>query len=368
MKIESIEISHHRCPLDPPFHASWDGRARTYFDATIVRVRTDQGHEGYGSGDAMVGFEGYEDLFLGRDPRDLERHHRVLANLAFHRGRCWPLDLALLDVVGKIEKKPVWRMLGGRSNRVRAYASSGVLRDAAAMADAAERFLEAGFPAIKIRFRRGDWRDDIRALEAVRSRVGNRLELMVDCNQGWRMPWDTGTPWGFDDALPVARELERLDVFWMEEPLHRSDRAGMRRLRDACRVKVAGGEMARELHDLRDLIVEGCLDVVQPDAALIGGITGLRSIAALAEERGVIFTPHTWTNGLGLLANLHLTAACADAPFIEFPYDPPEWSLERRDFILREYLQADADGWITLSEAPGLGCILDEEKLAETKL
>jgi len=212
MKIESIEISHHRLPLDPPFHASWDGRARTHFEAALIRVRTDEGHEGHGSGDAMVGFEGYEDLFLGKDPNDLERHNAVLANLAFHRGRCWPLDLALWDLVGKIEKQPAWKMLGGRSNRVRAYASSGVLRDANAMADAADRFLEEGFPAMKIRFRRGDWRDDIRALEAVRSRVGNRLELMVDCNQGWRMPWDAEPPWTFDDALPVARELERLEI------------------------------------------------------------------------------------------------------------------------------------------------------------
>lgn len=368
MKIESIEISHHRLPLDPPFRASWDGRARTQFEATVVRVRSDQGHEGFGSGDAMVGFEGYEDLFLGRDPLDLERHNTVLSHLAFHRGRCWPLDLALWDLAGKIREQPVWRMLGGRSDRLRTYASSGVLRGAAAMADAAERFLGAGFPAMKIRFRRGDWRDDIRALEAVRSRVGTSLELMVDCNQGWRMPWDTEPPWTFDQALPVARELERLEVFWMEEPLHRSDHVGMRRLRDACDVKIAGGEMARELHDLRDLVVEGCVDVIQPDAALIGGITGLRKIAVLAAERGAIFTPHTWTNGLGMLANMHLTAGAADAPFIEYPFDPPEWSIERRDFILNNPIAGDGQGYVTLGEEPGLGCSMNETSLAKTRI
>ncbi len=367
-KISSIQISHHRLPLDPPFRASWDGRARTHFDATIVRVRTDEGQEGWGSGDLMLGFDGHEALFVGHDPLDLERHYQVISNLSFHYGRCWPLDLALWDLAGKITEQPVWKMLGGRSNRVRAYASSGVLRDRDAMVELAERLHDGGFPAMKIRFRRGDWKDDIRILEAVRSRVGSRLELMVDCNQGWRMPWDTEPSWTFHEALPVARELERLKVFWMEEPLHRSDREGMRRLRDACSLRIAGGEMAREVHDLRDLIAEACVDVIQPDAALIGGITGLKPVVELAESRAVIFTPHTWTNGLGLLANVHLTAGAANAPFIEYPVDPPEWSIERRDFMLAEPIRTQGEGWIELNDAPGWGSSLDETMLDRTRL
>ena len=78
---------------------------------------------------------------------------------------------------GRITGQPCWKLLGGLSNRVRAYASSGTLRDPGAMAEAAERYLARGFPALKLRFRRGDWRDDVRALEAVRARIGNRLEL-----------------------------------------------------------------------------------------------------------------------------------------------------------------------------------------------
>src|SRR3546814_3775981 len=120
-------------------------------------------------------------------------------------GRGWPLDRAVWDITGKIAGEPVWRLRGGRSDRVRAYASSGVLRDPGALAETAERFAEEGFAAMKIRFHRGDWRDDIAALETVRQRVGKGLELMVDCNQGWRMPWDTEAPWTLKDALAVAR-------------------------------------------------------------------------------------------------------------------------------------------------------------------
>jgi L-alanine-DL-glutamate epimerase-like enolase superfamily enzyme len=236
------------------------------------------------------------------------------------------------------------------------------------MAEVAESYLTQGFTAMKIRFQRGHWRDDIRALEAVRVRVGNRLTLMVDCNQGWRMPWDTAAPWSFKDALQVARELERLGVYWIEEPLHRGDRAGMRRLREAVDVRIAGGEMTRELHEFRDLIVEGALDVLQPDAALVGGITGLRRVAYMAQEHGLVFTPHTWTNGMGVMANAQLTAALADAPWLEFPFDPPEWDLDRRDYMLAEPVRVDGEGFLVLPDEPGMGLSLDEDRLARTRL
>ena len=132
-RIRSIDITHHRLAFHPPFRASWDSKPRLHLDATIVRVATDTGFVGYGSGDRMVGFGGHEDLFIGQDPLAIERHYRVLSHIDFHYGRCWPLDLALWDLAGKIVGQPCWKLLGGLSNRVRAYASCGVLRDAGAM-------------------------------------------------------------------------------------------------------------------------------------------------------------------------------------------------------------------------------------------
>ncbi len=368
MKITKIAITHHRLPLDPPFRASWDTRPRTHFDATITRVETDADLTGIGSGDMMVGFEGHEHLFIGQDPMQLERHYRVINNIQFHYGRCWPLDLALWDLAGKITGQPVWRLLGGLNSRVRAYASSGTLRNPAEMAEVAQAFLGQGYQAMKVRFHRGAWRDDIKALEAVRKAVGDRLTLMVDCNQGWRMSWDTATPWNLKDAVQVARELERLGVYWMEEPLHRGDHDGMAALRQMTDLRIAGGEMTRELYEFRMLIEKGALDVLQPDAALVGGITGLRRIAAMAAEHNLMFTPHTWTNGMGVVANAHLTAGLTDSPWLEFPFDPPEWSLDRRDFMMRDTFKAGPDGWIALGERPGMGYELDEERLQRTRL
>jgi L-alanine-DL-glutamate epimerase-like enolase superfamily enzyme len=194
-RIASIRITQHRLAFREPFHASWDSKPRTHFDATIVRVASDTGLVGYGSGDRMLGFHGHEELFLDKDALALERHNRVLSHIDFHYGRCWPLDLALWDLAGKICGQPCWKLLGGLSSRVRAYASSAVLRNPAQLAQQAERYREQGFRAMKVRFHRGDWREDVRALEAVRARIGRGLDLLVDCNQGWRLPWDTQTPW-----------------------------------------------------------------------------------------------------------------------------------------------------------------------------
>ena len=368
MKITAVRITQHRFKFDPPFHASWDTRPRRHWDATIIRVETDGGLTGIGSGDLMLGFAGHEDLFVGQDPLALERHNRVIANLSFHYGRCWPLDVALWDLAGKILGQPCWRLLGGRSDRVRAYASSGTLRDPGRMAEAAKAYLAAGYPAMKIRFHRGHWREDIRALEAVRAAVGDRLELMVDCNQGWRMPWDVAAPWSLKDALAVARELERLKVYWMEEPLHRGDYEGMAQLRRQTRLRIAGGEMTRELHEIRTLIDRQCLDVLQPDIVLTGGITGMRGIARQAIDHNIAFTPHTWSNGMGVLANTHFAAGCCQAAYVEYPYDPPEWGLDRRDFMMAEKLECDKEGNIVLPDRPGLGAVLDEKKLEETRI
>jgi L-alanine-DL-glutamate epimerase-like enolase superfamily enzyme len=368
MKITKIAVTHHRIPLDPPFNPSWDTRPRTSFAATIVRVETDGGLVGIGSGDEMAGFLGHENLFIGQDPLAIERHYRLLANLGFHYGRCWPLDIALWDLAGKITGQPCWKLLGGLSNKVPAYASSGSLRDPRTMGSQARHFVGRGFKAMKVRFHRADWRDDIRALEAIRAEVGDRIHVMVDCNQGWRMAWDFAEPWSLKDAVQVARHLERLNVYWMEEPLFRGDYQGMATLRQEVDVRIAGGEMTRELYEFRDLITRGCLDVLQPDVALVGGITGLRRVAHMANEFNLVFTPHTWGNGIGFIANAHLVAGCTDCRFLEFPYDPPEWTGPRRDFMLRQPIDIDADGNILLSEKPGLGIDLDEEKLKATRI
>jgi L-alanine-DL-glutamate epimerase-like enolase superfamily enzyme len=357
-KIESIEIHHYRLPLDPPFQASWDPQPRASHTSTLVRVRAGT-FEGVGSGDAMLGFAGHESLFIGRDPFEIERHVRLLDNLQFHYGRMWPLEVALWDLMGKISGQPVWKLLGGRSRRVRMYASTGERLPASERAESAHQLQARGFPALKLRFHAADPRQDLAVVRAVREAVGPDMAILVDANQGWQMPWDTTAPWDFKTAAWMADALAELDVYWLEEPLPRHDYRGLAELRRRSRVRIAGGEGNRELAELRLYLQHGSLDVYQPDVVWSTGILRARQLAAEVQAASAIYSPHTWGDGLVLLANLQVVAAVSEAPFVEFPYDPPGWTPERRDFILPEPVLPDEDGYITLPERPGLGVEID---------
>ena len=358
MKIDSIEVHHYRLPLEPPFKASWDPQPRASHTSTIVRVRAGD-YEGVGSGDTMLGFSGHESLFVGQDPFNIERHVRLLDNLQFHYGRMWPLEIALWDLMGKISGLPLWKLLGGRSNRVRVYASTGARLPAAERAESARQLREQGFAALKVRFHAENPREDIAVARAVRAAIGSEMAILIDANQGWQMPWDTAAPWDFKTALGVGQALDELDIYWLEEPLLRHDYRGLARLRQRLRARVAGGEGNREYAELREYLRHGSLDVYQPDVVWSTGILRARQLAAEVQAAGAIYSPHTWGDGLVLLANLHVVAALSTTPFVEFPYDPPHWTSERRDFILPEPILPDEAGYITLPDAPGLGVEID---------
>ena len=362
--IESIVVSHHRLDLDPPFPAAWDPQPRRAFPVAVVRVTDSTGAQGFGVGDPLRGLIDYEHLFIGTDATDLGRHSVVLDNVAFLDGRPWPFETALWDLAGKLQNQPIWQMVGGHSDTLELYASFGTHRPPDATVEAALEVVGRGFRALKLRFGRGDRSRDLAVLDAVREAVGDDIAVMVDCNQGWRMPWDTAPAATVAEVLPLARELADRDVYWMEEPLHRGDHQGMARLRSEVGIRIAGGEMTRELYEF-DLMLEAeSLDVYQPDAVVTGGIGGLRKLAEAVRTRGLTFSPHTWGSGVALMANAHLTAGTGGTTFLEYPWDPPEWTETRRDFMLTRPIICA--GRIELGAAPGLGIELDDEACAAT--
>ena len=360
MRISAIRLRRLRYPLEPPFAAAWDPQPRRALEATLVLVETDEGLTGIGSGDTMDGFERFAELFVGRDPLDLGRHVSVLETIAFHAGRYWPLEAALWDVAGKAEGVPVARLLGATAGRVPAYASTGALLALAARTESAVRLREAGFRALKLRIERSRVEEGLETVAAVRDALGNDAEIMVDLNQGWRMPADVEPLLGYDDVSRLAARLRELGIAWLEEPLARENVAGLARLRAESGVRIAGGELARTPAELDAYLAAGALDVYQPDAVLAVGLLRAREVAERVQAAGFELTPHTWTNGIGLLANLHLAAAVG-VPFLEFPFDPPAWTVESRDFMLAEPLRPDADGFLTVPSLPGLGIVLDED-------
>ena len=355
MVITAIRLQRVAHDLDPPFAAAWDPVPRRRFEATIVQVETDEGLTGIGSGDTMDGFEPYEHLFVGRDPLDVAHHARVLETIAFHAGRYWPLEAALWDLLGKARGKPVATLLGGAVDRLPLYASTGAVLSPGERAEVALQLREEGFGALKLRVEPDDLEQGVATVAAVREAVGETMEIMVDLNQAWRMPGDVRDPLPYEAVRRFADELGAYGVRWLEEPLAGEDVSGLARLRRESKVALAGGEMARTPALLDAYLEADALDVYQPDAVLAVGLARAADLARRALGRGRAFTPHTWTNGIGLLANLHLTAGVGGGPYLEFPYDPPGWTPKRRDFMLAEPIVPDSDGCLAVPSAPGLG-------------
>ena len=360
VRITGIRLDRLLLPLDPPFPAAWDPVPRGSFAATIVRVETDEGVTGIGSGDTMAGFDAFEHLFLGQDPTAIARHVRVLETIDFHAGRYWPLEAALWDLLGKVAGLPVATLFGGAIDGIPAYASCGSLLAPAARAESALRLREEGFLALKIRIDPRRLEEGLTSVTATRHAVGDSMAIMVDLNQGWRMAGDTSRSLDPVAAREIAARLADDGVLWVEEPLAGTDLRGLAALRaSAPGIRIAGGEMTRTLPELLAAVEADAFDVHQPDVVLTG-LSHARTIAQLALARNRWFTPHTWTNGIGLRANLHVAAGVGGGPFIEYPYDPPGWTAKRRDFMLAEPIRPGPDGVLRLPSEPGLGVVLDE--------
>ncbi|HVL80353.1 MAG TPA: mandelate racemase/muconate lactonizing enzyme family protein [Actinomycetota bacterium] len=372
MRIEKIEAWICHFPLPAPFAPSWVPGVPSEANSCVVyRITTSDGVQGAAAGIAV--FEeaaGYVPILRaylsGREVTSVEDILKTLRSSTQVLGyRAWHVEPALWDIIGKVAGLPVYKLLGGARDRLQAYASTGELKLPAQHVETCEQLRDLGFRAVKLRVRHPSIAEDIAVVEAVREAMGDDFTIMVDANQGWRVHGLGPYPeWDFKRALRFAQACEELDVYWLEEPLYQHDYEGYAALRGQTDVRIAGGEMLADLHPFRELLVRGGLDIVQPDVALSGGILFSRKIAILAETFGAEYAPHTWTNGLGLAANLHCMGAAANAGWCEFPFEPGSWVPEARDAMLTRTLDIDPDGAIAVPQGPGLGVEVDWEAVA----
>jgi L-alanine-DL-glutamate epimerase-like enolase superfamily enzyme len=372
MKITRVLCRLVDLPLPAPFHPAWArGRNQANILMVLVSLETDAGITGHTAAhaglEAAVTVERFVAPYLiGQDPMRIERLTGILRDAEILGPPSYFMEVALWDIVGKQAGLPVYLLWGGAQDRVRAYCATAELRSPEQRVEDVHRVISEGYRGVKLRFHHDDVRDDLKVVEAIRKAVGDRIEIMIDANQAGIEPGlSAHRIWGFQRALAVARELEQLGVNWLEEPLTRYDHDGLARLRDRLdRIRIAGGEDNHGLHEFKQLIDRGCFDILQPDALLSEGVFQLRKVAAMAEAANLEIAPHTWGNGMGLLANLHLAAASPNCGWLEFPHDPPSgYTASARDQMLRDSLQIDANGDVAVPDLPGFGFLLDEDRI-----
>lgn len=371
-RIERIELFHVEVPLTKPVWPSWiPGYPQTHARSTLLRLTTDDGLTGVSAGMAFSRErEGLGDLLggflMGIDADDIDTVRQRLREATYLGWRNWWIEAAFWDLRGKLRGLPVYRLLQHRDEvveRVPVYASSAEVRpwrDRRAWVDDVRR---KGIRAIKLRVKDPARRDDVSTVRDARAELGDDFVLAVDANQGWAVSlFDPTPPWDLDYATEVGKAYDDLGVAWFEEPLGMHDWDGMAELRRRLRTPVAGGELHGDWHELRPLFEHECLDKYQPDATFCGGLTVSRQVMAECRARGLQFSPHTWSVGIGLVINLHAFAAWEDRKWLEYPYEPPGWVPEAREGVIPP-VEVGRDGTIAVPQEPGLGLHIDEKRL-----
>ena len=370
MKIVEVKAWLCHYPLPATFYPTWiPAFPQTRNTCLILALKTDEGIEGYTAGvgildeaKSLVGL--LRPFLLNRDPFNIEDTLKMLRSALFLGYKAWFVEVALWDIIGKAAGKPVYKLLGGGPGVLRAYCSTGELHAPEKRAEEVLKLKEMGFKAVKLRVKAMEMRDDIAQVEKVRAAVKDDFTLMVDANQGWPIHAFGAYPtWTLKRAMATCKAYEELGVSWVEEPLFKTDYDGYTALRQSTSVAIAGGEFNVDLSEFRELIERNCLDIIQPDVTISTGILNAKKVAGMAEAHNLEFSPHTWTNGLGLAANLQLMAACPNCLYCEFPFEPPGWVPGARDFMLKQPFQIDKDGNIKVPDKPGLGVELDFAKI-----
>ena len=369
MKITAIELYHVSVPLKQTFWPTWiPGYPQTHNRFTLIKIVTDEGIEGYAAGSAMGRErEGLGDLLggylIGADPTDIDRVQSLLKQAGYLGWRNFWIEPACWDILGKMQGKPVYELLGGKARPIEVYCSTGEMHDPERRVDELLAMRERGFRTAKLRVKNDRLEDDIRHIRTVRKGLGTKMTLGVDANQGWLVTIvDRPPAWDLKRAKEFARACHDHRIEWIEEPLDSRDYDGNAALRRASKVKISGAELNYGWDEIKIMLEKDCFDVYQPDATFAGGIAQVRMVMEACRKKKRLFSPHTWTNGIGFYVNWNMVLADpGNALPLEYPLEEPSWVPEQREGIIDPIIPEK--GVLAPFTRPGLGFEIDRKLL-----
>ncbi len=331
---------------------------------TYLEIQTDQGLAGIGPAMDDRSLHNAQKQLIGRDPFDIGE---LAGPLRYYVGgrAVSSLEIALWDLAGKASNQPVYKLWGAKKDRVPAYASMIQLSTPEERVRMALQLQSEGWKAIKLRLHYPTMREDIALVAAVRKAVGDSMQIMTDANQAQSSTgWQPGVVWDFRRALETARELEKLNVYWLEEPLRRYDWDALAELNRQVSIPIAGGENNVGVHEFRTMLEKGVFDILQPDIMVADGVTGFREIAALTAAWNKIVIPHHGGGNLGTIAQLHAIASWPNAPWIEILHDPPVAPYTNGFAMMENAPKVDRDGYLNLPQGPGRGVTINRAMIS----
>ncbi len=331
----------------------------------FLEVRTDQGLVGIGPSIDLALLPTVQQVLVGKDPFDTEQLYARMR----YEGVCERyngganVDIALWDLVGKACGQPIYKLLGGGRDKVGTYAAMIKLSNPEERANMAAALAAQGWTAIKLRLHNSTMKEDIAVVEAVRARIGEKMQIMTDANQAENPGhWQPGALWDFRRALETARQLEGLKCAWLEEPLPRFAFEQHADLRKQVGIPIAGGENNFGVHEFHWMLQQSVFDILQPEVMLAGGISDVRKIGVLSEAFDRQVTPHVAIEEpIGAIAALHLVASWPRGNLLELDHDPPICDYSKRFAIFSNPPAVDQEGCISVPQGPGLGVEINPE-------
>jgi len=250
------------------------------------------------------------------------------------------IEIALWDILGKVKRQPLYRLLGGtEARRLPTYVSLLRYHSPPEIAQVVARCLEAGFHAIKLH------QTDLKSVEIARRVAGDRVELMLDVN----------CPWNKEEAVTAARALAPYRLAWLEEPIWPpDDYSSLAYVRQGTSIPIASGENEGTIYGFQHLIAREAADIVQPSVTKVGGIGEWRRVAEFALRHGTQVAAHSFYFGPGFVATLHLMAALPGCTYVEVAGCSLEAPLLNESFDF-------SGGQVSVPEGPGLGVSLNNE-------
>lgn len=346
--------------LPRPTVTSWGKYSEV--SIVLVEIRTDAGIVGVGESLARFSPKAYAELIetslkprlVGQNATDIMAHWRTMRRALSGRAggmlieAIAGVDIALWDILGKVAGLPIYRLLAGVGRtEVPCYAASVNWGSDEFMDEELDRYLEKGFPRIKVKIA-NPVKDACRRIERLRKRAGDDIELCVDANWAYTL----------EEAVEVGRALTANNYFWFEEPLRPEDELGYEELHRRCATPLAAGESNYTLDQAMRLVSNRTLSYLQPDVARSGGITETRRMAEFAAAHGVQYAPHIGMSGIICeTASVHLAAAMLNLRAMECETDESPF----KTWITGAASGADRqkNGLLPVPTGPGLGIEID---------
>ncbi len=362
MKITDVTLESYRWPRTRPIR---NGKyTYTHSGLTAILVHTDEGVTGLGlgSGNRDVTpsmLELFKPHLIGRDPFDVERIWADMwaPKLVGRRGLTTrvisAIDIALWDLRGKVCGKPLYKLLGGYTDRIPTYIAGGYYEEGKGLEELAqemEQNVAMGARAVKMKIGGVSINEDVERVRIVRETVGPDVKVLVDANNAYR----------YYEAIQIARKIEKYDIFWFEEPVAPDDYRGHAMVAAATSIPVATGENEYTRYGFRDLIEQRCAAILNPDALVLGGITEFMKVAALCQAHDLPIAPHGKQE-----VHIHLVTAIPNGLILEYYRDSvdPMWA-----HMFTETLQVDKDGYVRAPDRPGLGVELNRKALEKYRV